>query len=118
MYFWGAPIFKCKLLVILNKQFLYRTTTPHKFRQLFYPCYRRYNRKLYYDYHDVTDGKRTSPYKGDDNVYSTTAFTRRAVELISAHNTTKPMFMYLAYQAPHTPVQVHVTVIYLLSITF
>ena len=68
---------------------------------------RRYDGTLYYDYHDVTNGVRQSPYTGDDGVYSTTAFTNRAVELINDHDRTTSMFMYLSYQAPHTPIQVN-----------
>ena len=68
---------------------------------------RRYDGTLYYDYHDVTNGVRQSPYTGDDGVYSTTAFTNRAVELINDHDRSTSMFMYLSYQAPHTPIQVN-----------
>ena len=69
--------------------------------------FRLYGGQLYYDYHNVeADGVRTTPYTGDDNVYSSAAFTNRAVELISSHDTNTSMFMYLAYQAPHTPIQV------------
>ena len=48
----------------------------------------------------------TEPYDGDYNVYSTTAFTNRAKELINDHDVNTPMFMYLSYQAPHSPSQV------------
>ena len=48
----------------------------------------------------------TEPYDGDYNVYSTTAFTNRAKELINDHDVNEPMFMYLSYQAPHSPSQV------------
>jgi len=69
----------------------------------------RYEGNLYYDYHDVDEnGVRTSPYKADDNVYSTTAATNRAVDLINAHDADTSMFMYLAYQSPHTPVETDV----------
>ncbi|KAJ8979205.1 hypothetical protein NQ317_016840 [Molorchus minor] len=34
--------------------------------------------------------------------YSTTLFTEEAVKLISEHDTSNPMFMYLAHLAPHT----------------
>lgn len=34
--------------------------------------------------------------------YSTTLFTEEAVKLIREHDTSRPMFMYLAHLAPHT----------------
>ncbi|XP_012232594.2 arylsulfatase B-like [Linepithema humile] len=34
--------------------------------------------------------------------YSTDLFTEEAVQLINAHNTTDPMFLYLAHLAPHS----------------
>ena len=45
-------------------------------------------------------------YYGDVGNYSTTAFTQRAKEIITNHDQSNPMFMYLSYQAPHTPLQV------------
>ena len=69
--------------------------------------FRRYDGTLYHDYHNVDlDGTVTSPYTAVDNVYSTTAITDRAVELINDHDTDTSMFMYVAYQAPHTPIEV------------
>lgn len=50
-------------------------------------------------------------------MYSTTAFTNRAVELIDAHDTDTSMFMYLAHQAPHTPIQVNNNIFFVHSIT-
>lgn len=35
--------------------------------------------------------------------YSTELFTRRAVHLVQAHDTSKPLFLYLAHQAVHAP---------------
>jgi arylsulfatase A-like enzyme len=37
--------------------------------------------------------------------YSTNMYTTRAVDLISKHDPTKPLFMYLAYQGVHAPRQ-------------
>jgi arylsulfatase B len=37
--------------------------------------------------------------------YSTTLLGNRAVELIEAHDTAKPLFLYLAFNAAHTPYQ-------------
>jgi arylsulfatase A-like enzyme len=37
--------------------------------------------------------------------YSTTLFGNEAVKLIDAHDTAKPLFLYLTFNAPHTPYQ-------------
>jgi arylsulfatase B len=39
-------------------------------------------------------------------VYSTHVFTRAACDVIAAHNAATPLFLYLAYQAVHSPDQV------------
>lgn len=40
------------------------------------------------------------------NVYSTTAFSEEAVSIIKNHDVSKPLFLYLAYQAVHAPAEV------------
>ncbi|KAG8456519.1 hypothetical protein GDO86_002341 [Hymenochirus boettgeri] len=53
---------------------------------------------------DLLDGEvPTSDYRMK---YSTHIFTERAVDLIANHNLEKPLFLYLAYQAVHEPMQV------------
>ncbi|KAG8456523.1 hypothetical protein GDO86_002344 [Hymenochirus boettgeri] len=53
---------------------------------------------------DLRDGEiPTSDYRMK---YSTHIFTERAVDLIANHNLEKPLFLYLAYQAVHEPMQV------------
>ncbi|XP_030848937.1 arylsulfatase J [Strongylocentrotus purpuratus] len=42
-------------------------------------------------------------YKGQ---YSTHLFTNKTIDAIERHDKTKPLFMYLAYQAVHAPLQV------------
>lgn len=42
-------------------------------------------------------------YKG---IYSTTLFTDKVKDIIKTHNKDKPLFIYLAYQAVHSPLQV------------
>ena len=37
--------------------------------------------------------------------YSTELFTQRAEELITKHDVEQPMFLYLAFQAVHGPIQ-------------
>ncbi|XP_070180940.1 arylsulfatase B-like [Littorina saxatilis] len=37
--------------------------------------------------------------------YSTNLFTDRAIRIINDHNTSQPLFLYLAYQAVHGPLQ-------------
>ncbi|GFS27251.1 arylsulfatase B [Elysia marginata] len=46
------------------------------------------------------------PATGQDGHHSTYMYTHRAVEVIRAHNKSKPLFLYMAYQAPHNPLEV------------
>ena len=39
-------------------------------------------------------------------LYTTTDFTDEAIRKISAHDTNTPMFLYMAYNAPHSPFEV------------
>ncbi|XP_060790862.1 arylsulfatase B-like [Neoarius graeffei] len=53
---------------------------------------------------DLRDGEDTAPmYRG---VYSTELFTHRAINIICNHNTDLPLFLYVALQAVHAPLQV------------
>ena len=52
----------------------------------------------------VTDWYRNEK-KLDEPGYATTLLGKDAVRYIEAHDTAKPMFMYLAFTAPHTPFQ-------------
>ncbi|XP_064600138.1 arylsulfatase I-like isoform X2 [Liolophura sinensis] len=46
-------------------------------------------------------------YKNTKGEYSTNTFERRAVEIISSHNASQsPLFLYLPFQAVHSPVEV------------
>lgn len=40
-----------------------------------------------------------------EDFYSTTAFTDHGIQFIEERDTTKPFFMYMAYNAPHYPLQ-------------
>ncbi|KAK8805762.1 hypothetical protein WA158_002418 [Blastocystis sp. Blastoise] len=40
------------------------------------------------------------------DIYSTTLFTSEAINVINNHNSTNPMYLYLAYQAVHAPDEV------------
>ena len=42
----------------------------------------------------------------DKGKYSTTVFTREAVRVVEEHDTSDPLFLYLAYQGVHSPPQV------------
>ncbi|TSL04224.1 Arylsulfatase B [Bagarius yarrelli] len=53
---------------------------------------------------DLRDGEETSP--SYLNLYSTEIFTHRAVNIIKEHNAQKPLFLYVALQAVHAPLQV------------
>lgn len=53
---------------------------------------------------DLRDGEEVATtYKGD---YSTELFSQRASSIISKHTPTKPLFLYVALQAVHAPLQV------------
>ncbi|XP_062268692.1 arylsulfatase B isoform X2 [Platichthys flesus] len=53
---------------------------------------------------DLRDGEEVATgYKG---VYSTELFSQRAISTIEKHNSTEPLFLYVALQAVHAPLQV------------
>ncbi|KAM4719703.1 arylsulfatase B isoform 2-T2 [Anableps anableps] len=53
---------------------------------------------------DLRDGEEVATaYKGD---YSTELFSQRAISVIKKHNSSKPLFLYVALQAVHSPLQV------------
>ena len=53
--------------------------------------------------HDLHDGLEDS-HEGDGE-FSTDLYTRKAVQVIHQHNTSAPLFLYLAFQAPHMNIQ-------------
>ncbi|KAI5144109.1 arylsulfatase B isoform X1 [Manis pentadactyla] len=53
---------------------------------------------------DFRDGEEVA--MGYENMYSTNIFTERAVALITNHPPEKPLFLYLALQSVHEPLQV------------
>jgi len=54
--------------------------------------------------HDTVDWYRDNK-KLIEEGYSTTLLGNDAVKLISAHDTAEPLYLYLAFNAPHTPYQ-------------
>ncbi|XP_030598581.1 arylsulfatase B isoform X1 [Archocentrus centrarchus] len=53
---------------------------------------------------DLRDGEEVATgYKG---VYSTELLSQRAISIIERHNSQKPLFLYVALQAVHSPLQV------------
>uniref|UniRef100_A0A3Q3BKW5 Arylsulfatase B n=1 Tax=Kryptolebias marmoratus TaxID=37003 RepID=A0A3Q3BKW5_KRYMA len=53
---------------------------------------------------DLRDGEEVATaYKGD---YSTELFSQRAINIIQKHNSSKPLFLYVALQSVHEPLQV------------
>lgn len=57
-----------------------------------------------HEQHGVVDWYRNNE-KVVEPGYSTTLIGNEAVKLIGAHDTTKPLYMYLTFNAPHTPYQ-------------
>ncbi|XP_030049096.1 arylsulfatase B [Microcaecilia unicolor] len=53
---------------------------------------------------DFRDGEEVAT--GFSNIYSTNIFTQRAIDVITKHQPEKPLFLYLAYQSVHAPLQV------------
>ncbi|XP_033124090.1 arylsulfatase I-like [Anneissia japonica] len=53
------------------------------------------------------DFRRNASVEWDyDGVYSTIVYAQEAVDIISDHDPDEPMFLYIPFQAPHTPYQV------------
>jgi arylsulfatase A-like enzyme len=57
-----------------------------------------------HEQHGVVDWYRNNQ-KVVEEGYSTTLIGNEAVSLISGHDTSKPLYMYLTFNAPHTPYQ-------------
>lgn len=69
--------------------------TPNGGGLYFYPS-KFYKRPIYHN------GELVTP---DENWYSTDGFTDAAIEMIEERETDRPFFLYLAYIAPHFPLQ-------------
>ena len=57
-----------------------------------------------HEQHGVVDWYRNNQVVKEEG-YSTTLLGNDAVKLINAHDTTKPLYLYLTFNAPHTPYQ-------------
>ncbi|XP_021919137.1 arylsulfatase B-like isoform X3 [Zootermopsis nevadensis] len=117
----GLPLTE-KLLPEYLKELGYATHIVGKwhlgsYRKEFTPTYRGFDSHLGYwtGHHDYNDHTAVeSPYWGLDmrrglepawdlhGQYSTDIFTKEAVRLIRTHNTSKPLFLYLAHAAVHS----------------
>ncbi|KAL5272047.1 hypothetical protein ACHWQZ_G000302 [Mnemiopsis leidyi] len=62
------------------------------------------NHDFHYDYKNGSTFRFTEP--GDDfDIHSTELFTKAAVDRIKEHDINKPLFLYVAYTAPHSPLE-------------
>ena len=70
-------------------------------------CIEDYNRNFYPQDHTLDD-KPLPAVKPDSGYYSTTAIAQYAIDMLAEHQTEtrdRPFFMYLAFIAPHFPLQ-------------
>ncbi|KAK6038712.1 hypothetical protein COOONC_23782 [Cooperia oncophora] len=58
------------------------------------------------DLFEELGGGVSTPVFGQNGVYSTELFADAAMEVIDVHNTSKPFFLFLSFQAVHPPLQV------------
>ncbi|KAL3231920.1 hypothetical protein MRX96_023182 [Rhipicephalus microplus] len=122
---WGLPL-QFKLMPQYFKDLGYATHMVGKWhlgyvQDEYTPTYRGfdsfygyYNGEEDYFNHTIREGDHVGldfwegvgSSNNDSGRYSTTLFTDKAVNLIKAHNTSEPFFMYLSHQAPHGGVEV------------
>ncbi|XP_062601834.1 arylsulfatase I-like [Saccostrea cucullata] len=58
------------------------------------------------DFHDnltATTPENPNYPQEDEDGYSTYEYAKRAISIVQNHNSSQPLFMYLAFQAPHSP---------------
>lgn len=87
------------------------------YKKEYMPTYRGFDTYFGYltgseDYYTHMSGRgldlrdQNNPDYNEHGVYSAFPFTSRAVDIIKQHDTVKPLFLYMAYQSVHAPLQV------------
>ncbi|XP_028838684.1 arylsulfatase J [Denticeps clupeoides] len=55
--------------------------------------------------YDLHEGEEAA-WEQDHGIYSTFMYTQKAISILASHDPHRPLFLYLAYQAVHSPLQV------------
>ncbi|XP_045192995.2 arylsulfatase J-like [Mercenaria mercenaria] len=56
--------------------------------------------------YDLLENEKPADVEKYNGIYSTHLFTGKVIDILNTHNKTKPLFLYIPFQAPHTPLQV------------
>ncbi|KAG7461951.1 hypothetical protein MATL_G00196630 [Megalops atlanticus] len=93
---------------------LENVTLPQKLKAVGYSTHMVGNGDYYSHYkcdspgmcgYDLHEGEEAA-WDQDRGIYSTLMYTQKVVDILASHDPRRPLFLYLAYQAVHSPLQV------------